>query len=153
MSNSATHFCGYCNISRAHISEKGENRTTQIIFEKYNEWKNETNSDNKLAMNYDNCVHPPLIPIEENTPILKYIPPPELHILIGIVTHLFLQLQKEAPEVAENWINICKLKMFHGKTQFNGNTARELLSKANILAKLSPGKSYECNVSLKLINI
>ncbi len=71
--------------------------------------------------------------------IIQYIPPPELHILIGIVTHLFIKLENEYPEIADQWLSNSKLKFFKGQKQFNGNTARQLLKNYNYLEKLAPG--------------
>lgn len=75
----------------------------------------------------------------DDVSIIHHVPPPELHVMIGVVTHLYKLLEKELPEIAERWLNQCQVKMFHGSSQFNGNSARELLKKTHILDSLKPG--------------
>lgn len=52
----------------------------------------------------ENCINIPLIIGDEETPVLKYIPPPELHLLLGVVQKLFDCLELENTNVATEWI-------------------------------------------------
>lgn len=83
----------------------------------------------------------PLIIGDSEKPILKYIPPPELHLMIGIVKHLFNCVEKVDPETAEKWLKGAMVQMDY-QQQFNGNNARRLLKKIDVLERLSPGFIY-----------
>ena len=47
----------------------------------------EARTTKKDAKNFGNVIHPPIIcdDIENNTPVIQLLPPPELHLLIGPV--------------------------------------------------------------------
>lgn len=141
MSNSATHFCGWCNIPRSRISMTGSPRSYDSILRDYKEWIAES-GDRKDAANFNNCISEPILHPDCNTPIVELIPPPELHLLLGITTHIFDELKKELPEVAENWLKQANIEKFHGGSSFNGNGARRLLKCCDILENLSPGLNF-----------
>lgn len=86
----------------------------------------------------DNCVNKPLIAADYETPLLSYVPVPELHLLIGIVTHIFKCFESRYGEVAEAWLQNLNIQMSH-RAQFNGNGARNLLKNVHKLKELSPG--------------
>lgn len=152
------HPCPYCTISKTSLSERGADRTIASIRELANKWKTDTKSKlskskdycNLIFLTFDlhaliyylislvNCVNDPIIIGDENDPVMKYVPPPELHLMIGIVKHLFGYLEKEEPETAEQWMKRAMVQMDH-QQQFNGNNARRLLKKIDVLHDLSPG--------------
>lgn len=139
MSNASKHFCAWCTASSDKKYIASECRTTSSIKNNYIKWITEKGGQKKFAMNYKNCSNAPLITVDDNAPIIHFIAPPELHILIGVVTYLYSKLESECPEIADKWLTECNLKFFHGQKQFNGNTSRQLLKKCCFLAKLSPG--------------
>lgn len=114
MSNSAKHFCAWCTTTLENRGALGESRTIVSIKTNYNNWCNEKLRDKKSAILYKNCINEPLIVFNAYAPIINFIPPPELHILIGIVTHLYSKLESENPEVADKWLKSSQLKFFHG---------------------------------------
>lgn len=140
MSNSAKHFCAWCTTKEKKVL--GEKRTFSSIKSDNKKWLQEKQGIKKFLMNFNNCENEPLIMSDTILPIIKFICPPELHILIGIVTHLFVQLEKDFPEIADTWISQLNLKFFHGSHQFNGNTARKLLKKYSVLQEIDPGSYY-----------
>lgn len=58
------------------------------IKENYNEWL-AAGGEKETAKFHMNCIHPPIFDGEEDTLILQIIPPPELHLLLGVVNGLF----------------------------------------------------------------
>lgn len=81
----------------------------------------------------------PLITADNETPLIKYVPLPELHLLIGVTTHIYSNFQKEYGQLADDWMANLNLQMSH-RGQFNGNSARILLKKVDKLNALDPGK-------------
>lgn len=80
----------------------------------------------------------PLITADSQSPLIKYVPPPELHLLIGITTHIFKSFQNEFGQLAEDWLGKTSIQMSH-RSQFNGNGARLLLKKIEVLKELDSG--------------
>ncbi|XP_030767757.1 uncharacterized protein LOC115891445 [Sitophilus oryzae] len=116
---------------------KGSFRTIKSITENTNLWQQSGGNITK-AKDFKNCINIPLINGDEETPVLKYIPPPELHLLLGVVQKLFDCLELENTNVATEWIKKAGLKLDHyGK--YNANNARQLLKKLDILKTISPG--------------
>lgn len=74
--HSCAHPCTYCDASPPW-SNKGKVRTLGRNHENYRKFH--VNGANL------NCVHPPLLNNPDETEILDLIPPPELHILLGVV--------------------------------------------------------------------
>lgn len=67
----------------------------------------------------------PLLTIDDDSSILNNVPIPELHLLIGVTTHIFKYFEKDHGEVAEEWLRMTNIQLTH-KNQFNGNGARTL---------------------------
>ena len=44
------------------------------------------------AKKYGNVIHPSIIDVDDSTPVTTIVPPPELHLLLGLVNHLWLGL-------------------------------------------------------------
>ena len=82
------------------------------------------------AKEYGNVIHRPIIEdIDENTPVFQVVPPPELHLMLGPVNHLYNVMSKVWPG-SEAWLKACFVKKgeYHGGA-FEGNDCRKLLKK------------------------
>ena len=103
----------------------------------------ESKKEKKDAKHFGNVIHPPIIcdDIENDTPVICIIPPPELHLLIGPVNKLYDSLESEWPE-SEAWLKVCNIKReeYHGG-QFAGNESRKLLKSIDKLEGLNPPAS------------
>ena len=79
--------------------------------------------------------------IENDTPVICIIPPPELHLLIGPVNKLYESLESKWPD-SEEWLKVCNVKKeeYHGG-KFAGNESRKLLRYVNRLEQLNPPAS------------
>jgi hypothetical protein len=69
------------------------------------------------------------------------VPVPELHLLMGVVQHLFSYLKRDDSNLAEEWRNRSSVSLDHYQ-RLNGNNARKLLKKTNILEEISPTNKY-----------
>ena len=85
-------------------------------------------------------IHPPIISdkLDDNTPVIEVLPPPELHLLIGPVNTLYDGLENVWPQ-SEEWLALCNVKKseYHGG-KFEGNDSRKLLKKVDQLEGLCP---------------
>lgn len=93
-SNSSCHPCPWCDIVHQKLDIKGKLRTINSITEQYISWKEQTASDLSKAKEFFNCTNIPLITGEGDAPVLKYVPPPELHLMMGVTQHIFDNLKK-----------------------------------------------------------
>jgi hypothetical protein len=134
MSHGALHCCCYCDASKYHFLSCGELRTLSDIKDLYDKWK--IKSKKEEAKNFMNCIHEPLI--SGNDPVLQIAPPPELHLLIGIVNHLFSNMENEFPETASKFLRKLSIEKekYHGGT-FKGNTSRLLLKNVDVLQAIA----------------
>lgn len=82
----------------------------------------------------------------EDEHVLKYVPPPELHLLIG-PQYMLEYLKPDSPEIAEQWIKNSSVLLDHYQ-RLNGNNARKLLNKVELLEHLSPSKANYLKVQL-----
>ncbi|XP_030748106.1 uncharacterized protein LOC115876459 [Sitophilus oryzae] len=102
-SNSSTHTCPWCDVNVKEMEIKGSFRTIKSITENTNLWQQSGGNITK-AKDFKNCINIPLIIGDVETPVLRYIPPPELHLLLGVVQKLFDCLELENINVATEWI-------------------------------------------------
>ena len=106
-------------------------------------------SNNKQdAKNFKSCIHPPISSGDKNTKILDIIPPPELHLMLGVVNTMVDKMSVEFEQITNDWIKESNVKreVTHGGTGFNGNSCKILLSKIDILRTKS---NLQC---LKYVN-
>lgn len=92
------------------------------------------------AKDYKSSVYPPLFDQDDATLLLSLIPPPELHLLLGVVNRIFDQLNKEwGEDRAYKWAqsqNIARLEYRGGSMA--GNACKKVLEKTEELAKALP---------------
>lgn len=93
--------------------------------------------DPKQARLFKNVIHLPLFDKPDSSLFLTFIAPMELHLLLGVVNHLFKAL-KEAWPKADDWPRSLHIKSqpFHGG-QFAGNECRKLLKNVDVLRQLA----------------
>ena len=105
----------------------------------------DANAKRSDAKDYGNAIHPNMFAtsdnIDESTLVLRLVPPPELHLLIGPVNTLYDELSKHWPD-CEEWLKRLSIKRddYHGG-QFNGNDSRKLMKKNSILEEFAPTKA------------
>ena len=70
--------------------------------------------DKSKAKDNGNVVHLPLTNIQDDTTlVLHIVPPPELHLLLGLVNTLFDEMSKVWPG-SEEWLNGCHVQKSEG---------------------------------------
>ena len=125
---SSMHPCCWCDVDKYHLHEKGTERTFASLRQLFWDYF-DARVDKLKAKDYGNVVHPPLINIEDDTPVLHVVPPPELHLMLGPLNNLLDEMSKVCP-ASEEWLHGCHVKKseYHGG-QFEGNDCRKLLKK------------------------
>ena len=114
--------------------ESGEKRTFSSIDENYERYS----ADGHVSKNmqyYKNCIYPRLLYREEpgSTLVEDFVPLPELHLFIGIMT-LFLKVLLNLWPDIESWFkdNYIQIRGFHG-IGLDGNNAQRFLEKLKFL--------------------
>ena len=102
-----------------------------------------SSNEKSEAKKFGNVIHPHPTPIlcdniDNETPVIFLIPPPELLLLIGPVNKMYGALESLWPDRI-NWLKLCNIKkeVYHGGS-FAGNESRKLLKSINRLELLSP---------------
>ena len=123
--HSSCHPCAWCDVEKGKLSCRGQLRTLRTISESFWSWHRE-GADPKLARNYSNCVHLLIIKDDDENAIVNFIPPPELHLMMGAVNSIYDHMLKEWSEAAK-WPDSCHLirSTIPGGT-FDGNSCRKL---------------------------
>lgn len=142
MSHTSAHPCKWCDVNKLNINQAGEHRTIANIVSKYNDWV--ANGAKTIdAKKFANCINKPIITgnitNKSDTKILYIIPPPELHLMLGVVNKIFDTIMMLEPEVAANWAKLCCVnrEAYHGGN-FNGNSCRILVKKVDLLESICP---------------
>lgn len=141
---SSTYPCCYCEVSKENLEGSSNLRTIKNIKENFAQWLND-GADKKSAKNFKCCVADPIFSCNENKSILDILPPPELHLYLGVINGLFNNMEKEFKGVALSWAQACNVErqVTYG---FNGNDCKQLLKKLDVLSQACP---KECQKYVK----
>ncbi|KAJ6639768.1 hypothetical protein Bhyg_12515, partial [Pseudolycoriella hygida] len=133
MPHSSTYPCTYCVGQKGNLGERAALRTIGNIVMNHAKWK----ADGEIKSNakkYANCIHEPIFSGESEKLILDIIPPPELHLMLGVVNTIFDHMLGNFADEAMAWAKSCNVErdVTHG-SGFNGNSCKKLLDKLDIL--------------------
>jgi hypothetical protein len=134
---SCKHPCPYCHWTKQNGPRPSHLRTFGSNRKHHDAWRSSGGKMTDL-MKHFNCVGYPLLSDADNILVLDKMPPPELHLLLGLVNHIYNSLEKEWPEV-ERWAVELGISRRHQPAfSFAGNQCRLLLRKLDVLKSLSP---------------
>jgi hypothetical protein len=124
-SHASKHPCCYCDVAKDELHREGTLRTFGSLRQNFEAFKA---SQTSVASNFKNCHEKPLLSQGDDTEVLDVIPPPELHLLLGAVNHLF-QGMKRVWDLADSWPESLHIKPApnHGGHLFNGPACHKLL--------------------------
>lgn len=134
MSHSSSYPCTWCFCENNNLENVGSPRTIGNCTSYFEAWRN-AGSTIKNAKNYKNCINLPVFTGDENTRILEIIPPPELHLMLGVMNKIVNHMQGEFSKETNEWTNLCNVQreITHGGTGFKGNSCKILLNKVDSL--------------------
>jgi hypothetical protein len=139
MSHASLHPCPYCEGTKNVFEEDAPSRTFDTISDNHQKWQEESGKKSSLK-HYYNCANEPLLigNHDTSTAVLDIVPPPSLHIKLGIVNKLYAELLKLFPGL-DQWpqdLYIIK-ESYHGQT-FEGNECNRLLQNLDMLSNILP---------------
>lgn len=105
MSHSSSHPCTWCDIHQKLLFSLGNPRTYASIINSVEQWKL-SGGNPLMRKNFNCCYNNPIIKTETDYDILDIFPPPELHLMIGLVNTVFKALEKKYPDVALQWSKV-----------------------------------------------
>lgn len=134
MSHSSSFPCTWCDIDKKNLCKRGNLRTIENISKNYEDWKN-AGANKKQARNYKCSINLPIFSSLSDGLILDIIPPPELHLMLGVVNCIFNRLLSEFEIEALKWAKSCNVQqeITHGSPAFIENFCKILLDKLDIL--------------------
>lgn len=135
MSHSSAYPCTYCYAKKDELSSCGELRSPENVSSYYTKWLTEGKGSKNKAKDYFNCIHPPLITTVGGKTFLDIIPPPELHLMLGVVNTVFTHMLKECENESLSWAKACHVQreIRRGCSGFKGNACKTLLDKVDLL--------------------
>jgi len=106
MSHSSMHPCYWYDIGKHNLEKMGNQRSFSSLCDKFFTYVS-ANATKENAMDYINVIHLPIMDkVAPCTPVLDVIPPPELHLMLGPVNHLYDELNKVWPK-SDEWLKAC----------------------------------------------
>ena len=159
MSASCSHACPYCNGSKPEWVIDSPRTTIGSLWQNYRDFmkpvaEKSGGGNEKKAKEFNIVVRRPLVTGEDETQILGGVFFfPELHVLIGIVGKMMMELETSTVFESEKagraylvqWEKSCNVSRtaFHGSTNYNGNNAERLLDKVESLEESLEGLIVE----------
>ena len=138
MSHSSSHPCCWCDVDKDNLYKRGTQRTLASLEDLF--WKYFCAGSKKdKAKDFGNVIHLPIMEnVDTSMPVLDIVPPPELHLMLGPVNHMYDELNKVWLK-SEDWLKSCYVKKsdYHGG-KFEGNECRKLLKNIDSLENLCP---------------
>lgn len=140
------HTCLYCNGT---INAPGNLRTVGELKSSLERYQ-DSGSNPRNMKEFDNVIYPCLLDEDDEKSILEIIPPPELHILMKIVTTLVSILREE--ETLKSWIK-SKGVHWHGYNGggLDGQNSSKVLKMIEPLAEYVDAECPEYNSVVELL--
>ena len=134
--HASSHPCTWCDVDSRCLSSCGSIRTLGSLMNCYQAFKR-SGGDVRVAKSFGNVFHEPIITGSSDSLILELIPPMELHLLLGVVNHLYKSLKNVWPK-ASQWPAALYIdeEPFHGG-HFAGNQCYKLLNNLDLLQHLA----------------
>lgn len=99
-SHSSKHPCCWCDAASPGLENCGQLRTFGQIRRQHSEYI-QAGGDSRKSKEFKNVIHVPLIEFQDDKFVLEAIPPMELHLLLGVVNHIFKNLCDLWPRAKE----------------------------------------------------
>ena len=147
------HNCFLCH-GHAPFVEDAPLITIQSLLDWCNKFE-ASGMDTKHAKMFKNVVHKTLLQFPPETPIIKVLNIPELHLMIGIATKLLDYVEKTiGGEAGTTWVSEFLVSLnisrsyYQGRRSINGNDARTVLREANQLEKKAESLTGEVSAKV-----
>ena len=139
--HTSSHPCSWCEVDSKNLGNSGALRSFGSLRACLKAFEN-SGSDLSKAKFFGNVVHDSIVRGSDETLIIDVLPPMELHLLLGIVNHLFKALIA-VWQNAERWPASLNIEMseYHSG-QFEGNNCRKLLNNVDTLQRLAESMQH-----------
>lgn len=142
MPHSSLHPCTFCLANKNNLGERAELRTIRNTLQNYEIWL-VSGAKKNSAKKFFNCIQRPLFTsdLDLDTNVMDIIPPPpELHLMIGVVNTIFEHMLVAFNKETLQWAKSCNVEksITHAGAGFNGNACKKLLEKLDVLRANSP---------------
>jgi hypothetical protein len=150
--HAAMYPCTWCE-ARAPFDQVARQRTLGRIRKMAQAYRN-AGSVLRTAKDFFNCVHSPLLSGDDSLTLLELIPPPELHLLLGVANKLLDELNaKWGEDQGYQWAKdkgIVRVSWRGGSME--GNQSKKFLEKTEDLYNVLPDALKPFAVAAKAFN-
>jgi len=135
--HSCTYPCCNCTASKSDFENLGEPRTVATLAKSFEAFIAD-GGDKKKAPKHHSVVNQPLLleSMDEmkecNQPLIDFFSPSELHIMLGIVNHIYKAMKERWDTEVDGWVKVSlsRRSNYHGGS-FEGGQCKKLLEHLN----------------------
>lgn len=146
MTHSSSYPCTWCIAHKDDLKTLGILRTIGSCIDNFEAWQ-KRGGKKEDCKNFKCCSNIPIISSEKEKQVTELVPPPELHLMMGVVNALFNNMVKKFENLSEIWAKKCDVsrEVLYGNVGFAGNASKKLLNKADVLRELCTStNNFEC---------
>lgn len=153
MTHASKYPCTWCSTPNNELHKCGMLRTIGTIRDSVAAWLADGGRKERAQL-FENCVNNPMFDCDPSTKILHLIPPPQLHLLLGVVNKIYETMSSECGTEAEEWVKECCVSqdVYYGKPSFNGNSCRKLLKNSDKLRRIAEKHGGRCLKYVKCLH-
>lgn len=141
MPHSSLFPCTFCIASKYELSERAEFRTIRGSLQSNEEWM-DAGAKKNAAKKFFNCIQRPLFTgaSNGNERFIDIVPPPELHLMLGVVNTIYDHIHDAFNNEALAWAKSCNVEksVTQAGAGFNGNACKKLLDRLDVLRASCP---------------
>ena len=142
MAHSSSYPCPYCEAPKKNLTtDRGRLRSIANIRE------NLEKSTSQFC-----CINDPVIPGNPESPIYLAVPPPPLHLTLGIVNTVYKAVEKIAPDWSDLWVGSANVRHQQRGYGFTGGACQSLIKSVSALNDNEDLRGY-VRVSLEQMQI
>ena len=132
------HPCPFCEWRKGEDKHDHPERTFENIRHNFERFQEQASGKKEKVKNFFNCIRPASALFPENGRVIDVVALPELHLLLGVVNKLFVELKGIDARVAKEWSrNELHLRPAPWSGQFVGNDCHTLLKKTDRLRDIA----------------
>ena len=137
-SHQCRHPCPFCEWKKGEDKHDHPDRTFEKIRRDFERFQQQASGKKEKVKHFFNCLRPASSLFPENGRVIDFVLLPELHLFLGVVNKLFMELKGIDARVAKEWSrDELHLRAAPWSGQFVGNDCQTLLKNTDRLRDIA----------------